>query len=55
MNTEWLKEASNEELLKELDLTFQRLNKTEVFTTEHRQCYAVVKLIKEEILNRMKQ
>lgn len=53
MNTEWIKTASNEELLEEFDLNVQRLNKTEVFTTAHRECYAVVKLLKEEILNRM--
>lgn len=54
MNTEWIKNATNEELVDELDLTLQQLNKSKVFTTEHRNLYSVVKLIKEEILNRMK-
>jgi len=54
MKTEWIKKATNEELVDELDLHLQQLNKIEVFTTAHRECYVVVKLIKEEILNRMK-
>lgn len=49
-----LKNMTNEELLEDLDITIQRMMKTKVFTTEHRECYAEVKLIKAEILKRMK-
>lgn len=54
MNTEWLKEATNEELVEELDICLQRLHRTKVFTVAHSECYAEVKLIKAEILKRMK-
>lgn len=55
MNTKWLKEATHEELLAQLEAGFQHLNNTEIFTTEHREIYNEVKLIKEEILIRMKR
>jgi len=54
MKTEWIKTATNEELLAELENTLHHLNNTQVFTTEYRNIHSVVKLIKEEILNRMK-
>lgn len=54
MKTEWIKKATNEELVAELENTLQHLNNTQVFTTEYRSINTVVKLIKEEILNRMK-
>ena len=53
MNTEWIKTATNEELLVELENTLQHLNNTQVFTPEYRNIHSTVKLIKEEILNRM--
>ena len=54
MNTKWLNSATNEELLEQLDLSFQQLTKTQVFTPEHRELFRDIKLIKEEILKRMK-
>ena len=53
MNTKWLKEATKEELLAQLEAGFQHLNNTQIFTTEHREIYNEIKLIKEEILFRM--
>lgn len=54
MNTKWLKQATNEELVAQLEAGYQHLNNTEIFTTEHREIYNEIKLIKEEILFRMK-
>lgn len=54
MDTKWIKTATNEELMEQLDLSFQHLNKTQIFTTEYREIYNGIKLIKEEILKRMK-
>lgn len=53
MNTELLKVMTNEELLDELQNAIQQLNHTKIFSPEHRECFAVMKLIKEEILKRM--
>lgn len=54
MNTQWVKEATNEELLEHLDVSYQHLNNAKVFSDEHRDAFFEVKMIKEEILNRMK-
>lgn len=54
MNLQWLKEATNEELMEHLQVSIHNLNKAKVFSEEHRECFNEVKLLKEEILNRMK-
>ncbi len=54
MNMNWLKQATNEELVAELEAGYQHLNNTQIFTTEHREIYNSIRLIKEEILFRMK-
>lgn len=54
MNTQWLKQATNEELLAQMEAGYQHLNNTPIFTKEHREIFAEIKLIKEEILFRMK-
>lgn len=54
MNMNWLKQATNEELVAQLEAGYQHLNNTQIFTTEHREIYNEIKLIKEEILFRMK-
>jgi hypothetical protein len=54
MNTEWIKKATNEELVAELENTMQHLNNAQIFSKEHREYFNEIKLIKEEILNRMK-
>ncbi len=54
MNTQWIKEATNEELLEHLDVSYNNLNKAKVFSDEHRESFFEIKMIKEEILNRMK-
>ncbi len=54
MNTQWIKEATNEELLEHLDVSYHNMLKEAVFSEKHRECFFEIKMIKEEILNRMK-
>ena len=53
MNTQLLKEMTNEELVGEMENAIQQMNHAKIFSPEHRECHTVVQLIKEEILNRM--
>ena len=50
---QWIEKATNEELVAELENAIQHMNNAEIFSTEHKEYYSVVKLIKEEILKRM--
>ena len=49
-----LKQLTNEELLAQLEAGYQHLNQAQPFTKEHREIFNEIKLIKEEILFRMK-
>lgn len=54
MNTQWLKEASNEELFEQYAIIMNELSKTTMFSASYMQCKKELDLIKEEMLNRMK-
>ena len=54
MKMEWIKQVTNEELVAELEAGYQYLNTLEIFTTEHREAFNKIRMIREEILLRMK-
>ena len=54
MNTEWLKEATNEELFEQYAISMNHFSKTKMFSVSWMEYKKELDLIKEEILNRMK-
>ncbi len=54
MNTQWLKEASNEELFEQYSITMNQLSKAAIFSVSWMKCKEELDLIKDEMLNRMK-
>ncbi len=55
MNTQWLKEAGNEELFEEYAIILNQLSKAKMFSVSWMECKKELNLIKEEMLNRMKK
>lgn len=53
MNTQWLKEATNEELFEQYEISLNQSAKATMFSTTWWQCKEELKLIKEEMLKRM--
>lgn len=53
LNTQVLKQMTNEELLVEFENAIQQMNNTKIFSPEHKECHQTVKYIKEELLIRM--
>lgn len=54
MNTQWLKEATNEELFEQYAISLNQLSKAKMFSVSWMECKKELDLIKEEMLTRMK-